>query len=395
MPRLAALLTMLAPALAPAAWGDEVRLETGGALRGEIASEGPRSQVSVELPGGGRVVLDRDRVALTRELTEAESEYHRRVATVPDTAQAQFTLAMWCRDHKMASEFRAHLRRVVELDPDHEQAQTLLGRQRHNGRWLTREELMAARGMVRHGRDFRTHQEIALVERKERSEQRAAEWRQKLDRWRRWLADSNAEHTAEALEALRTLRAPGAGPAVAELLAEETNRGIQALLVAAAARIEHPATVQALAELSLNDPNYETRQQCLEHLVEARRPGLWKVYAESLKSNNNELVNRAAGALAALDAQEAVGALIEALVTRHQVQVAPASGNHSYSMNSGGAFSFGGGGPKTKKVNATNPEVRSALVKLTGKDLGFNKENWRQWLKASAFEEDVNLRRDK
>jgi hypothetical protein len=85
-------------------------------------------------------------------------------------------------------------------------------------------------------------------------------------------------------------------------------------------------------------------------------------------------------------------------VTEHKFIVGGNSGGgdtHSYSMSSDGSFGFGGGGPKVTKSRLKNPDVLSALVRLTGgENYGYVKEQWRGWLAAQAKNELVDLRRD-
>ena len=58
-----------------------------------------------------------------RSFTRAEeTEYERIRPTYADTAEAQWELAQWCREHKLPAQRTVHLRRVIELDPEHVEA---------------------------------------------------------------------------------------------------------------------------------------------------------------------------------------------------------------------------------------------------------------------------------
>ncbi len=306
----------------------------------------------------------------------------------------QWTLAQWCREQKLTNEFQAHLERVLELDPNHEEARTLLGYRQHHGKWMTREDLMASRGMIRYEGDYRTAQEIELLERASRGERLSADWRKRLERWRRDLSSSDPQESRAAVESFAKLTDPAAARALVRLLSEERNEEVKALLIETAARIDHPGTVQALATLSLKDPDREVRQQCLEHLVRAKRPGLAEIYTRSLGSKNNVIVNRAAEALRVAGATGAVSPLIDALVTTHEFKQGRDTPQDTYSMDSRGGFQFGGGKAKTTKVNAKNPDVLSALVELTGQNFGFDEQAWNRWLATRAVAEPIDLRRD-
>jgi hypothetical protein len=117
-----------------------------------------------------------------------------------------------------------------------------------------------------------------------------------------------------------------------------------------------------------------------------------------LKSPDNEIVNRAGEALGEIGHRDAIGPLIDALVTRHTVKIDGANPDqHSYtfSQTGGSAFSFGGGGPKTQTIAARNPAVLTALVKLAaGANFEYDQTQWRGWLAAQAKINAVDLRRD-
>ena len=168
----------------------------------------------------------------------------------------------------------------------------------------------------------------------------------------------------------------------------------------------------------------------------------------ALGSNRTEVVNRAAWALANLDAVEAVPRLIPALVTvRYKVvwmptgpsrsdglgvsfgsvPAAPGVGARSRSSGSSiavptgpavgpGSVAFGatsvpfpgygttgvgiGGGlglagpiPMRVPVSYQNVEVLSALVKLTGHDFGYDRAAWRRWLNTSFRPDPEPVRR--
>src|SRR5262249_16623948 len=53
-----------------------------------------------------------------------------------DTAPDQFALPQWCAFHGLASERLIHLKRAIELDPEHAPARNELGYAKKNGRWV-------------------------------------------------------------------------------------------------------------------------------------------------------------------------------------------------------------------------------------------------------------------
>jgi hypothetical protein len=71
----------------------------------------------------------------------ALADYHVRRDKAPETAEAQWKLAVWCGRHGLEREARAHLEAVVRLDPDREAAWVKLGCRKYQGRWLTPEQI--------------------------------------------------------------------------------------------------------------------------------------------------------------------------------------------------------------------------------------------------------------
>ncbi|MEM9187007.1 MAG: HEAT repeat domain-containing protein [Planctomycetota bacterium] len=386
-------------ALSVCARADVIQLVGGGRVVGTIPEKQSRSTLTVQLEGGGRLTLDRDRVASISSESPAVREYRKRAPTAPDTVESQWALAVWCQQRKLKDEYRRHLNRVIELDPQHAEARALLGYQQHAGRWLTREQLMSARGMVRHDGDYRTRQEVAILERLKQRKETDAAWRSRLARWRRNLFHRDPERSAEAAQGFAELKDPAAGPELAKLLLGERDADAKRVLVAVAAQVRSGATVRALSRLALNDADEETRFVCLEHLARNQTPGLAEPFVRALKSKDNAMVNRAGAALRELGPRTAVAALVDALVTKHTfVPTLTAAGEQTYTFSGsgagGGGFSFGDNRPKPVKKDVRNPQVLSALVAITSENFGYNEARWQAWLAELAEDSRVDLRRD-
>ncbi|MCG8583452.1 MAG: HEAT repeat domain-containing protein, partial [Pirellulales bacterium] len=61
-----------------------------------------------------------------------------------DTAAGQLKLAKWCKTRGLTDQARAHVTRVLELEPDHAQARQLLGHRRIGESWVTPEQIEAS-----------------------------------------------------------------------------------------------------------------------------------------------------------------------------------------------------------------------------------------------------------
>jgi hypothetical protein len=376
---------------------DEVVLKSGAVLRGEIvrSAEVERDVLTLKLDEG-TITLARNLVAQVKTDEPASAEYRRRAPSAPDTVESQWALAEWCRENNLGDECKLHAQRVVELSPNHEEARTLLGYQREGERWVTRDDMLSGRGLVRYEGAFRTQQEIELLERARHWKQVENDWREKLARWRRQLTRGSAAQREEAANELETLRDPLAGVGLAKWLTTEQNIEILRGLIQIALQVPAPAPIEALAEISLRHPNEEIRHECLEQLAKRPSAGLTSRYVKGLRSNDNAEVNRAAYALGYLRADDAIGPLIEALITEHKLATGAAQGGgdtYSFTPSSGG-FSMGGKKAPFVIVPMNNTLVLSALVELTHKNFQFDQEQWKNWLAAQAQLEQVSIRRD-
>lgn len=390
------LYPLLLAGLAVAAAGDEVLLESGGRLSGRLVESPPGASEQVLLETAyGRIALDRDRVHRLREQSPAEVEYARRSPSVSDTPEAQFALATWCRDNGHGEGMRRHLRRVLELQPDHVEARTLLGYQQVDGEWMTRDDVLASRGLNRWQGDFRTQQEIELLERHERFDENQIGWRRRLAGWRKDLADRDPEVAHQAAESFDRLADPAATPELLKLLAKEESPLLRRRLVATLGRLGNRQALAALANLALSDPDSEARAIAVEQLADDGRAGVAVPFVSALRSPNNITVNLAANALSVLGSQAVLDPLIEALVTTHRWKTGNDSGGDSYSVSpNAGTTGFGGGGPKIVEKQLQNPRVLAALVQLTGVNFLYDQPRWKAWLAAQQQEQVPALRRD-
>ncbi|TWT96757.1 hypothetical protein Pla108_25310 [Botrimarina colliarenosi] len=396
-PTAAALCLAVFTAAQPAP-ADQVELSTGGRLDAEVVPDAAsnRSQLAIQSPYG-RIVLDRDRVARSVSESPAEAEYRRRAPSVSDTVEAQFALANWCRDNGVADGLRRHLQRVLELDPDHAEARMLLGYQQVDGRWMTRDDVLAARGLVRWGGEYRTPQEVALLERIERQESEALAWRKQLADWRSGLESADRDTARAAEDAFDQLEDPMAMPELLKLLADEPVPAVRRRLVRAIGRIATPEGLAALASIVITARDPELRAEAVDQLAADGRPGLALPFVAALRADDPVVINNAGWALARLGSTATIEPLIDALVTVHRRQVGNVSGGDDYSMTfspTQGSFGFGGGGPKIEQRTSRNTQVLETLVHLTGVNFLYDQDKWRAWLASRQVAERVNLRRD-
>jgi hypothetical protein len=334
---------------------DAIELTNGGHIQGELieTAEDSSETYTIATPGGGQITIDRSEVANVVSDRNNNSDAGE-AEQIPDDK---------------ASKSRAQ----------------------------SRDEIMAARGMVWYDGKYHTRQHIELLEQLKQVRASEADWNNRLKRWRRWLTGRRQDRIDEAVREIRAIRDPLAAPAIVEWLRQEENPAIKRMLVDLAARIDDPLTFNALVGLSLYEPHDELRFHSLEYVVQSGRPGIANPYIQALRSSDNQTVNRAAKALEEIGSRDAVGPLVNALVTKHKFQVSSGSSDqHAYQFTpSGGmAMNFGSSPPKIVTQEVENRSVLTALAKLSGASFGYDQDQWRDWLATQAKANAIDVRRD-
>jgi hypothetical protein len=133
----------LALVLATAAQADVVTTKDGRRLEGQIVSESS-TEVVIDTRVG-RVTVARSDVRTIERGKSAREEFGPRFERAKDDVAALLELATWAAGEKLESEARKCYRRVVVLDPKHEQAQLALGNVQYKGEWLTPKQRDARR----------------------------------------------------------------------------------------------------------------------------------------------------------------------------------------------------------------------------------------------------------
>jgi hypothetical protein len=409
------LAGFVAPWTSRAAADDVIlRLVSGGQMRGELVGvdagggEAPGAdrkerdrEYVLKTPFGARVTVAKDQVQEVVKVAARQAEYERIRPTFPDTVEGQLALADWCHENQMKAERDAHLRRVIEIDPNHLRARTLLGYQKRGGEWTTRDELMERRGYVKAPGGWALPEEVTLREERRVADLKETQWIRDLKQWRNWLTDEKAEKRRVARERIEGIDDAYALRAIARYLdpKEEKYAQVRTMFLGPLVAINNGTSRRLLVELSLLDPDEDVRLDSLKAIGKIAAPDITRMYVSYLKSPSNDVVNRAGVALAYLDDKSAVAPLIDALVTVH-VEIKQSGGPDTYRATfstdgTGGFPGFSAGGSATKKVmHVSNGGVRDALVQLTGANFGFNKDQWRSWYNSQKRAGGIDTRRD-
>lgn len=375
-------------------------LETGGPIVGEILNpnQSPRENYVIRTDSGVEITLDKSQIKKIEYLRPDEVEYEKVRSRYPDTVEGQWELAEWCREKRLSAARETHLKRILELNSDHEQARRALGYSRVGGQWMTQEEAMIKQGYQRYGHRWLLPQEIEILEKKNKNELAEKEWAKKIGAWRDWLGTDKGQ---VARESILMIDEPQAIKALAMALSDDRRDQARILFVEALARIGTPEALDVLARRALEDPVEEVCLTCLDHLKKKKYPGATAYFVRQLKHKDNAMVHRAGVALRHLGDPSAISPLIDALLTVHKSKTGSGGGgggggdqyNMSFGNDGVGGFAFGGG-PKVITRELQNRSVLEALVELTGGvNYGFNVQAWKAWY-AQQKRRTVDTRRD-
>ena len=375
------ILALATIAAASPARADVFVLTTGGRIEGQWLNhdEQPPKEYLVLTASGLKASFQLTQVREVIRQSPLELEYARRAVAAPDTEEGQWQLAEWCREQSLFDQRKAHLRRLIELNSNHEQARRLLGFQFLDGQWITREDFRRGEGYELYKGKWRTPQEIEILESQARLDQARKDWLQKLRRWR---ADLNAPERARlAYESLTAIKDPVAVGPLGEMFARERVRRIKTVYADVLASINTPEAVAVLVQRVLYDGDEEIFHYCLDRLVALDPPHLADPFIKALRDKNNATVNRAGAALGRIRHRTAISPLIAALITTH-ARVLPGRASPdatTATFSDSGPSVSQNAGPHVQIAHIRNQPVLDALIKLTGANFDFDQKRWRYW----------------
>jgi len=395
--RLAAIV-LACMLICPLARADVFELRGGGRVTGRLVNpdQSPRKTYVIETLSGGQITLAADQVVKRTALSARDAEYEKRRAECPDTIEGHWQLAEWCRENFLSARREEHLRRILQLDPDHQAARGALGYARVDGAWKKRREVLESRGLRWYRGRWRTKQEIEVIERKEDRGKARQKWCGLLKRYRGWLDGDQAEQGRQSILAIND---PDAVKALDHFLAEEDRREVKTLYIEVLARINTADAVKSLVNCVLEENDDEVRLRCLDWLAKEKRPDVVADFVRALRAKDNVIINRAAVGLAHMGDRSAIEPLINVLITRHTYKMT--EGNPGGISAGFGPGSSGlGVGQRVQRVRVTrkNQAVLDALVSLASDNnvinFGFDDQAWRYWYAKQNKHGPVDTRRD-
>jgi Pretoxin HINT domain len=176
-----------------------------------------------------------------------------RVIAVRGLAPEHIRLGLWCEQNGLKAEAAAHFTQAVVCDPYHEPTWKHLGYVKHDGRWMS-------------------HEQIAAEEKEILTQRRATTyWRSTLLRWRE---DLKAPSKREKTEAeLATVTDPRAVPSIGVVFGDSGAAG-QKIAVQLLGQIDSPRAARALAFLAVESP-FDAVRDAASKSLQGREPRDW------------------------------------------------------------------------------------------------------------------------
>jgi hypothetical protein len=388
-------------ALTPRVSADVIELKSGGRLHGKVinSSEKNPTHWELELTDGTRMRIKPSAVRSLAIKQDLESKYEQWARGAADSEPEHARMVTQLESMKLPALADAHRERLVELAPDSEGSKSAwasLGYSKdESGRWIRRVKRYALLGLDAKGK---FPEDQALAEAEEAARVARATAAKKLDLAIKNLSD--ARRRADAAQALATWEDPVAIPRMLQLLTKDqksVSDEVASYLVNALGRMHASGSIGALVDVAIQNDSLVIRGQAIDYLKQHGGDAAAAMAASRLiydKKKSPLPFQRAALILGELKDPRVVRRLFDLLVTVHESAPIAQPGTSAGFSPTGGT-SFGSGGkPKIMRTTVNNQEVLSALQSITGQNLGFDTEKWREWYAQQHAHVDVDLRRD-
>lgn len=195
----------------------------------------------------GKEWLTPDEVAVQAVADGRLAEYRKVRDDYPETVEGQLELAGWCARKGLQDQARAHLTKVLELEPNHAGARRELGFRWVEGVWLSEEERLAA------------------ANRADQATQSINEWSGKLIKLREALEKRSQRHREIASERLQEIKDPSAIPALEAVFASHSEPAALVLLDVLAG-IDGMESTTSLARQAVFSPSDQVRTSAAQKL---------------------------------------------------------------------------------------------------------------------------------
>jgi hypothetical protein len=400
-----ACVLIIAIISATRAQADLIHLRGGDTLDGQVLDDkGDVYRIRTTM---GVSDIDKSQVIQIEKADPPWVRYEKEKASLVDNAEGHFQLARWCRKQGLHSEEKHHLQEVLRHQPDNAEARRLLGYVMKDGKWV---KFRAPRKP--------TPEELAARKKSKRDDKLIAdaitEYTVKVKAiYRGRLSEKSQDEKGAAFQEGRQkileLKDPLAIPAITSVLSVG-NVAARKLMVEALSQFTVDESTMNLLVAALLDPSKEVRGMAAQIVARRKDPRLVTELCRALTSDEEFLIRNAASVLGVMKARETLPNLV-AVLSMEIIQPVRVSrwvcldeiyggfaGEQQYNVTGFPVLyrpgSIGCMGPGTLVGTLTDYEfqvksiyrtqVQEALIAITGKNLGFDRDAWLVWDKQHA-----------
>ncbi|MEC9093059.1 MAG: hypothetical protein VX438_10165 [Planctomycetota bacterium] len=405
---------------------DEIKLRRGGVIHGTVQKtpDSNNGFYQILLDGGGLLKLAAKEVDSVVAPQASQADYQAEAAAHDlETVQGHLDLAEWCLEKKLRIQRSKHLRKVIQLEPNHESARRLLGYTRHlrTGKWVLRDEYYQSIGYVGSGTTMRLPAGLLVESEQKKHREALNQWKTQVPRLITFLKNPRKSEQARAdLQAIDDLKAIEVLVDTYQKLGQRSvstafDRDLRSLVMNVIAKFDILSAKSFLLNVGLFERDDVLQDEALQilkakHAVWATEylvarlnripPVLKSLVNDATAIEHRDFISRAAIVLGQLetDASEAILPLINLVyINRVLVPLAPAKrgglGGATFSKNGGVGMNQGSEKPVPRPVRIEIEAARIALVQLTEQRLGYNKTAWLDWYLSRTIPPRVDLRR--
>jgi len=330
-------------------------------------------------------------IVLTTFVVDAQLDY--------DDVDGHYRLGQWCRANGLPEEAILQFEYCLRLDPGHARAHLALGHTRHEGKWVTKEQ-MRARGFEKYKDRWLSREEAERLKQADLKQRLEAEWSARIQRLKSQVTHPLVSLRSKAEKQLLEISDPAAFPAIVRLL-EDYHPRVRWLALELANRHRIPEAAPALAKLTLQDSEPRLRDAARVTLLDIKDDEALKALIEGLRHRESAVRHRACIALGQFRDMRAVPFLISSIKelflvsadqeekpapvsTRRSLPAEEASGlpplvYHSLFDRLTKNIWTGNQDPDKKLVVRINQDAVDALRAITGEDFGDDEDAWQDW----------------
>jgi len=399
---------------------DSLTLKSGKTLEGTIMEKDDEVRVVTPL---ATLSFTRDEIAGIQYGPSPQDVYKEHAARLADDdAKGHYELGVFARKKGMLTQAKAEFEKAVAADTGFTPARQELGQVFKDGKWLTRDEYMAAAGYVLYRGRYVTKGDAEKLEARDAAALRRNDAYLLVRGIASMISNSSGDTRRENQDRLAGMSDPAFLDAVIEQIYNRDGAVRSAAILALLNYREDAAALAAL-DAAFNDPEPDIRYQARVILNKKQNESAYQNALASLWDDDDSTRFRAAEILGAIGDPRAIPYLIENLswtrVTQNVVESAPqprwstfgsgvdyiagvrvkvAPGAVAYEPIRG-VYQYGqrvvmpppdegdrwAPLPATSEEEVLNYEALSALQALTGKDFRFDKGAWRDWYLANRL----------